>query len=363
MSCDSNAYDLAKSLTTGSNTRNTSRIKTLTQELLNTTDCDAIRAKIAITQDEIDQLSSGVAAQAATLAANFQPLMKLPKNFKKIIGYAKKQVTAMVMPQIQAYIKATELAIEILNDSQEFISAVRSVGPYLEECAISTALEEIRGIENQLNTTINKAVLNITGSVDAGLCDLESNLLGADVINNAALSAQRDLAGYQSTAETANQAINNTLQLIGAVSDLTYEVSGVRLDVDTSTVTDFQTSIASGALTTFVEDLQEFIDKDPPINTESPVISGNTSAVGQVLSVTNGTWSGNNVTFGYQWYRNGQEIYGATSNTYTTVAADSTSDITVEVIADNDGGGDIAEANNVTTTFTAGGVFSFNQRL
>ena len=57
-----------------------------------------------------------------------------------------------------------------------------------------------------------------------------------------------------------------------------------------------------------------------PQNTVAPVASGFV-IVGQTLSVTEGTWTGAN-SFTYQWKRNGVNISGATSSTYTAVLAD-----------------------------------------
>jgi len=75
----------------------------------------------------------------------------------------------------------------------------------------------------------------------------------------------------------------------------------------------------------------------PPVNTVLPVISG-TAETGQALSTTNGTWTNAPTSYSYQWQRNGSDIGGATSSTYTTVAADSGTTITVVVTATNGAG-------------------------
>lgn len=58
-----------------------------------------------------------------------------------------------------------------------------------------------------------------------------------------------------------------------------------------------------------------------PANTVLPLISGGTT-VGSVLTVTNGTWTGNPIpTYTYQWTLAGADVAGATTNSYTTTAA------------------------------------------
>ena len=85
-----------------------------------------------------------------------------------------------------------------------------------------------------------------------------------------------------------------------------------------------------------------------PVNTVAPVISGSTT-LGSVLTTTNGTWTGTSpITFSYQWKRNGVSIGGATSSTYTLVAADSSANITCEVTGTNVAGSVTAGSNTIT---------------
>ena len=81
----------------------------------------------------------------------------------------------------------------------------------------------------------------------------------------------------------------------------------------------------------------------PPANTALPAVSG-TTVENQTLSTTNGTWSGNNPSYTYQWQRcNGSgtgcnPISGATASTYQLASADVGSTIRAAVIATNTGG-------------------------
>jgi len=85
-----------------------------------------------------------------------------------------------------------------------------------------------------------------------------------------------------------------------------------------------------------------------PVNTVAPVISG-TPTVGQTLSSTTGTWTGNPTpTYTYQWKRNGSNIASATSSTYTLVQADATFAITCAVTGTNVAGAAEATSNSLT---------------
>jgi hypothetical protein len=84
----------------------------------------------------------------------------------------------------------------------------------------------------------------------------------------------------------------------------------------------------SGALTTGTE--------SAPTNTVLPAISG-VAQEDAVLTAYEGVWTGT-PTFTYAWKRDGVAISGATSRTYTLVAADVDAEITVTVTGTNSAG-------------------------
>lgn len=87
-----------------------------------------------------------------------------------------------------------------------------------------------------------------------------------------------------------------------------------------------------------------------PVNTVAPVISGS-AVMGSVLTTSDGTWTGSPApTFAYQWKRNGADIGGATSQTYTTSAPDFSAAITCTVTATNSQGNASATSNSITVT-------------
>jgi hypothetical protein len=84
----------------------------------------------------------------------------------------------------------------------------------------------------------------------------------------------------------------------------------------------------------------------PPVNTVAPTISG-TNAVGNMLTATNGTWTGTSISYTYQWKRDGVNIPSATSITYTLVQADAGYNITCQVTGTNAAGTANALSNSL----------------
>jgi hypothetical protein len=85
-----------------------------------------------------------------------------------------------------------------------------------------------------------------------------------------------------------------------------------------------------------------------PVNTVAPVLSG-TPALGQVLSCSQGTWSGSlPQTFAYQWLRDSTPIAGATSAGYTVTTADQGHQLSCQLTASNLAGSTAAMSNSVS---------------
>lgn len=92
-----------------------------------------------------------------------------------------------------------------------------------------------------------------------------------------------------------------------------------------------------------------------PVKTSDPVASG-TATEGQVLSVTNGSFTNSPTSYTYQWKRDGSAISGATSSAYTLVSGDVGASITCTVTAIN-GGGSASGTSNALGPVAAGNNF------
>lgn len=78
------------------------------------------------------------------------------------------------------------------------------------------------------------------------------------------------------------------------------------------------------------------VSTEAPRATALPSISGS-ARVGAELTASNGTWDKPNLTYTYQWLRDGQVVPGADGKTYAPVAADLGSLLSVEVTAKGNG--------------------------
>ncbi|QHC64307.1 hypothetical protein GSU69_17570 [Rathayibacter festucae] len=111
------------------------------------------------------------------------------------------------------------------------------------------------------------------------------------------------------------------LKASDAGATLTVSVTGTKTGYSPATKTSATTAaVTNGAV----------------ITGATPTITG-TATVGQKLTAVPGTWTPSPVTLAYQWQRNGTAISGATSSTYTLVAADAGAAITVAVTGTKSG--------------------------
>lgn len=84
----------------------------------------------------------------------------------------------------------------------------------------------------------------------------------------------------------------------------------------------------------------------------TPTLSDTTPTVGQVISVSTGTWKPGGVTFTYQWYRGGVPIEGATDGSYTVTAADQGATLSAQAEGSLDGYPSVTRTTAASSTVT-----------
>ena len=92
------------------------------------------------------------------------------------------------------------------------------------------------------------------------------------------------------------------------------------------------------------------VSQTAPANTTAPTVTGD-ATVGNVLTSTQGTWTGSpTIIYGYQWLKNGSEISGQVSTTYTSVTGDIGATIACRVTGTNATGASSATSNGLVIT-------------
>ena len=340
MACNNDVTDKLKNNAVGSEELavNIKRIRQLTKDLRATTDCDALKMKLGITGDELKELTKDVRNEAKKLLEKYLPIANIPTNPLKIIPWVKKLVTGTIMPQLEAYIKLLQQVIGIIQATQELIQAAGEVLPKIEECARATIQEEINKAEGFIKDEVNKIKREIRDAINDAICQSGiGDLIGP--INDAVALTNDLINQVNNTVDIANDAIGATLASVQNIGDTVSSLTGVTFNVNTSSASAFTTSIEAGSFETFKTETQAFLDTVPAVNTVAPTITG-TATVGSTLTANTGTWTGDSVTFAYQWYRGDEAINGATSSTYVLTANDLNFVITCNVDGGNVAGGD-----------------------
>ncbi len=354
MACNNDVTDKLKNNAVGSEQLavNIKRIRQLTKDLKATTDCDALKMKLGITGDELKELTKDVRKEAKKIAEKYLPIVKIPTNPLKIIPWVKKLVTGTIMPQLEAYIKLLQQVIGLIQATQELIQAAGEVLPKIEQCARDTVQEELDKAEGYIKDEVKKIKKEIKDAINDAICQSGIGDL-KDAINDSIKLTKDLIKEVNDTIDIANDAIGATLSSVQSIGDTVSNLTGVTFNVDTSSASAFSTSIAAGDFDTFKTDTQAFLDLVPAVNTVAPSITG-TAEVGSTLTASTGTWTGDSLTFTYQWYRGDEPINGATSSTYVLSANDLNSVVTCKVDGGNVAGGDTI-ATAATATVAPGG--------
>jgi hypothetical protein len=326
---------------------NTERLRQLAQDIRATTDCDAIRLKLGITNSELQDIAAGLMEEAAELLKKYVPILNLPTNPKKIIGWAKKLLLGSIHPQLEAYIKILKQLIEMAEVSAEVIEAIQEVMPRLEQC--------INEIKSDVSATITNTETDILAKVNAKINEIRSDI--AQSIDFESIvgvletieSYRIILDGLQSETDSLDSNISLMLGNVQSVGDSISGLTGIPFSVDTTDANSFTASATS--LSEFQNSVSTYLNNPAPVNSALPEIVG-TAIVGETLTSTEGTWVGDSITYTYQWNRAGIELPGATDDAYIVTASDIGYVLSCSVSADNSGGGVVsttAETDSVVS--------------
>lgn len=316
-------------------------IREITQTIKAETDCTALQQKIKTALNGLNEdIKSGLKEVEKKLD-EILPVIKLPLNPFKIPKWLKKFALGRILPDLDATIDLMKRIVEVVTALNELIEVIKELEPRLEACAISTRDMFKRDIENAIDKTLEDIQKDIEKSIANAICkglndakisanDIDNILTGVSVVANLVDS-------FDTFKQDVDQALGTSLTKIGQNQALIQDITGLPPVIDTTSLDTFIETANSPAYEQYRQDAQDLLQQPDPVNSVPPVVTGST-AVGSLLTCSNGTWTANGVVNNYpltfQWMRQNVEIYGANTFQYTTTPFDSGQEVYCKVIAD-----------------------------
>jgi len=269
----------------------------------------------------------------------------------------------------------------VISGTNTFGSTLTTTnGTFTGTSPLTYTYQWLRGGSPISGETLSTYVIGASDSLAAITCEVKAtNTYGFDSEVSNTITVQ-DFAPINTVAPTVSPiGTQSTGTLITAnvgtwtgVAPITYEYKWTRdgLAISGSTASTYTIQLADDGTTIRVEvkgtntyGTSAFIASSnsvsavnviAPVNTVAPVISG-TAVVGQTLTSTTGTWTGDlPISYSYQWKRGATNI-GTNASTYTLVQADAGNiiNITCVVTATNAGGSVNATSNTIVRVMDA----------
>lgn len=248
---------------------------------------------------------------------------------------------AIVVPQSDVVVQYSSLA-EVVNPVEI------GYGPTWAATAVRAAMEA-RAAADSINFDFEQITQQITATVEAivgplvsGTAPLDSPAFtGSATAPTLSTSFDNDRIATTAFVHNLLEEELSDLGIAGTPSEgaIVAYVAGVRRwvvpeEIDTSDIPYASGQSAKQIIDNLVSRVIALETSGPTVNnTALPVITG-TGEVGQVLTVSNGSWSQTPDSYTRQWKRDGVAISGATNTTYTLTSSDiGTNKITCTVTA------------------------------
>ena len=317
------------------------RIKKITEDIENETDCLALQQKIrkelSFLEDFLDEQTKEIQKKLDEIL----PVLSIPLNPFKIPKWLKKMAIGRILPDLEATIDFMLRAIEVATAITKLVDVIKDLKPKLEACAIGTINTIIAEAENELDKAVADLEKKITEAIGEAICNglKEAGVTGddiADILNG--VNAVNDLIGQVETISgQLGATINNNLGQLGSSQSLIQDITGLPPVIDTSSVEAFQQTVSSEAYAQYRTDVIGVLNQPDPVNSVVPTITG-TVQVGSTLTCSNGTWTANGVVTTYpllfQWFRENQEIAAANTFQYVPTINDVEYPLSCRVTAD-----------------------------
>lgn len=327
----------------------TKRIKELTQQIRYVTDCNALKLIVKQHLDDIKKEARKAVEEQLDLLKTYLPITSLPSPTPwGIVKWLGKLVTGTIIPQLEAFIKYTSEILALILALNDIIQAIEQAIPRLKACAVQIYRESKQDLKNEINQEVRKLEKKISGAIAKFICQAVPSGIEAagDAITAYRLVEDTLDAAKQLKTTLVGDAKNGLSQIDQAQTQM-QSITGIPPAIATDTLENFQASIDSGAFETYKAENQAFVEALPPVNDELPVAAG-VAAVGNTVTCNTGVWTSNSeMTYGAQWYREGNPIYNANTFTYSPTIDDIEYNIYCLVTGENKAGSIEVKSNQI----------------
>jgi hypothetical protein len=324
---------------------NTKRIQELTQQIRSTVDCEALKLIIKQHLDELKKQAEKAAKEQLALIKNKLGITTLPSPTPTgIVKWLGKLVTGTIIPTLEAIIKYTIQITGFIVAVTELVAAIEAVIPRVKAC-----IKDIKNMGDGGEGLVRKLERKIAKKIADEICR-KLGPSGLQAIGNA-------VTAYRSIEDALDAAKNLKTELLGNAKDSLNDIAQVQTQMEaitgippaiaTDSLESFGASISSGAFETYKAENQAFVEALPPVNDELPVVSG-VAAVGNTVSCNTGVWTSNSeMTYGAQWFREGNPIYNANTFTYSPTIDDIEYNLYCLVTGENKAGSIEVKSNEI----------------
>ena len=340
----------------------TDSIRELTQSLTAENDCDALQLKVKTALSSLqDDLEDKLNLTDKKLS-EVLPITKIPTNPLKIPSWLKKFTVGRVLPDLDSVVELIKKITEVTSALSELISVLDKVNPNLDACLEKTFESVKRDIKDEIKNQVYQLQSSIAKTIAEAICEgLNALDITADDLENIkdARRAISDLKlEFEQLKNVTDQALGSKIARIGQNQAVLQELTGLPPVLDTSSLDTFLETAASPEYEQYKESVGGILSTPEPVISTAPSITGNTT-VGSTLLCSNGIWeaNGSTLTYEFQWYRNGAEIYEANTFSYTVSVDDLESKLYCMVTAQNNVNieqAQSAETNTITFALTGG---------
>jgi hypothetical protein len=318
------------------------RIRKITQDIENETDCLALQQKIRkelkFIEDFIDEQTKEIQRKLDEIL----PVLSIPLNPFKIPKWLKKLVIGRILPDLDATIDFMLRAIELAKAIVELTEVIVALGPKLEACAIGTINDIKNTIQNEIDQTIAELQQKIVDAISDAICNglKEAGVTGNDVQDIlSGISTVNGLVNQVGAISSSlNATLSNNLVRLGENQSYIQDITGLPPVLNTSSLEAFQQTATSNAYAQYRIDAIAVLNQPDPVNSVLPTITGS-ALVGSTLLCSNGSWTANGVanqfTYAFQWFRDNQEIANANTFQYVPDINDVEYPLSCRVTAEN----------------------------